>query len=113
MFANVLLWGEMATISARLLRSTLDEGPTDLPPAASPLLDIMRKYMDTMYTAMREHADDHAYQVADPKAVALWRTQRDSFRASNQHSPSVHSHGRCIQDATVPRRRRRLRIRRL
>jgi hypothetical protein len=63
--------------------------PSDLPPAALPLLDIMLKYMDTMYTAMREHADDHAYQLANPMAVALWSTQRDSVRASNQYSPSV------------------------
>jgi hypothetical protein len=101
MFANALLSGEMALISAKSLRNTLDEVPSDLPPASSPLLDIMLKYMDTTYTAMREHADDHAYQLADPKAVALWRTRRDSIRASNQYSHSVQSHARRIQDATV------------
>jgi hypothetical protein len=64
-------------------------------------MEMTLRYMETMYEAMHVHADDHAYQLADPKDVALWMIQRDGIRASNQYSPSVQSHARRIREAVV------------
>jgi hypothetical protein len=87
--------------SRRSFGSILDETPEELPRAASLLMETTLWYLETMYESMREHADDHGYQLAYPKAVALGRIQRDRIRASNQYSPSVQSDARRIREATV------------
>jgi hypothetical protein len=69
--------------------------------ASSSLMELTLRYMETMYEATREHADDHAYQLADPKAMALWRIQTGLILASNQYSPSVQIHARRVRKATV------------
>lgn len=71
MFCNALLFVEMGVITLKLLKSAMEEIPADMCSVASPLTDMATKYFDTVYEVMREHADDHAYQLADPKAVVL------------------------------------------
>jgi hypothetical protein len=73
MLFNSMLCGEMPLVSEKLLGSVLDEKPDELPRAASSLMEMALLYMDTMYEAIREHAGERAYQLTDPKAVALGR----------------------------------------
>jgi hypothetical protein len=65
------LWGEMALILTKLSGIAVNEMPGELSRAASSLMEVTLRYMETIYAAMREHAEDHAYQLVDPKPVAL------------------------------------------
>lgn len=65
------------------------------------LFTLLRGYIETGYSALREHADDLAYQLADPKAAALYRSQVEAQRTTSTFSPAAQIHTQRIQDAVV------------
>jgi hypothetical protein len=99
MASNAMLWGEMGLISMKLLKAGIDD--LAIPAHAASLMDISLRYIEAMYEAMREHADDHAYLLQDAGGAAVWCRQRDGVRASNQFTPGTQLYARRLHDATV------------
>lgn len=53
------------------------------------------------YVAVGERANDHGYMLAYPKAAPLWRSRQDAICSSDQFTPGLQSHARCIMESTI------------